>query len=534
MGTPLQSTLPCPKCNSSDAATLYLGADDRQYLKCYSCGKVTQMDDDDTGPKESVFERVKKRPKTDSPVLSSPTELGKVLAIPERDISRESAQFYGILQTDSEYRFPYVGGFKVRKKDDKKFFSEGKPTGLFGQDRFPAGGKFVTITEGEFDAVAAFQMLGARYPSVSIKDGASGAVKAVTEAFEWLDSFDKVVICFDNDKPGQEAAKKVAELFSHKALVVKLNKYKDANEYLSNQNSKDFVDSWWRAERYTPDGIVQGSTLWDKLNQPRKPAEVMYPFEGLNKLTYGIRKGELVMVTSGSGMGKSQFLRELTWQILQKTEDSVGLMFLEENNEKTGLGLMSLAVNKPLHLPDSEYTPEEYKDAFDKTLGTGRIYLFDHFGSSGIDNIVSRVRYMARGCNCGFILLDHISIVVSNQENTDERKALDEIMTKLRTLVQETGIALICVSHLKRPDGKGHEEGAATSLAQLRGSGSIAQLSDIVIGLERNGQADDPVERNTTYMRVLKNRFCGLTGPACAALYSRDTGRMFEVMEQAL
>jgi len=210
------------------------------------------------------------------------------------------------------------------------------------------------------------------------------------------------------------------------------------------------------------------------------------------------------------------------------------LMFLEENNEKTALGLMSLAANKPLHLPDSEYTEQEYADAFKATMGTDRVYLFDHFGSSSIDNIISRVRYLARGCGCGFILLDHISIVVSGQENGDERKALDEVMTKLRTVVQETGISLICVSHLKRPEGKGHEEGAATSLAQLRGSGAIAQLSDIVIGLERNGQAEDLEERNTTKLRVLKNRFCGLTGPCGEALYNRENGRMFDKQEMAL
>jgi twinkle protein len=134
--------------------------------------------------------------------------------------------------------------------------------------------------------------------------------------------------------------------------------------------------------------------------------------------------------------------------------------------------------------------------------------------------------------DCHYIFLDHISIVVSAQSNGDERKAIDEIMTKLRTLVAETGISLICVSHLKRPENKGHEEGAATSLAQLRGSGSIAQLSDMVIGLERNGQADDEQTRNTTKVRVLKNRFSGTTGPACNLLYSKVTGRMTELYEE--
>jgi twinkle protein len=177
-------------------------------------------------------------------------------------------------------------------------------------------------------------------------------------------------------------------------------------------------------------------------------------------------------------------------------------------------------------------TDEERKDAFDATLGTDRVFLFDHFGSTGVDNIVARVRYMAKGLGCKYIVLDHVSIVVSAQANGDERKALDEIMTRLRMLVQETGIALFVVSHLKRPDGKGHEEGAASSLSQLRGSGSIAQLSDMVLGLERNGQAEDEETRNTTHVRVLKNRFCGITGKANELAYSHSTGRMLEKEEE--
>ena len=157
------------------------------------------------------------------------------------------------------------------------------------------------------------------------------------------------------------------------------------------------------------------------------------------------------------------------------------------------------------------------------------VFLFDHFGSNTIDNIISRVRYLAKGLDCKYIIIDHVSIIVSDQSHGDERKALDEIMTRLRTLVQETGIAMIVVSHLRRPDGKGHEEGAVTSLSQLRGSASIGQLSDMVIGLERDAQHEDPEIRHTTRVRVLKNRFSGITGPCCDLKYDMDTGRLAEV-----
>ena len=272
---------------------------------------------------------------------------------------------------------------------------------------------------------------------------------------------------------------------------------------------------------------MSGSSLWEEVSKPMAPADCTYPWAGLNELTYGIRFGELVTVTAGSGLGKSQVLREIAWHILQNTSDNVGLMFLEESVKKTGLSLMSLAVDTPLHLPDTiTVSDQQRRSAFDATLGTGRVFLFDHFGSTSIDNIVNRVRYLAKGIGCKYIFLDHLSIIVSAQENSDERKAIDEIMTKLRMLVQETNIALIIVSHLKRPSDKGHEEGAATSLAQLRGSASIAQLSDMVIGLERNGQHDDPLVRNTTQCRVLKNRHNGATGPAGCLLYNKITGRM--------
>jgi twinkle protein len=189
---------------------------------------------------------------------------------------------------------------------------------------------------------------------------------------------------------------------------------------------------------------------------------------------------------------------------------------------------MSIEANKPLHLDLDNTDDEELREYWEATMGKGRMFMYDHFGSTSEDNLLSKVRYLAKGLDCKWIVLDHLSIVVSDQEVQDERKAIDSIMTKLRQLVQETGIGLFLVSHLRRPMGKGHEEGGQISLSELRGSASIAQLSDMVIGLERNQQADDPRVRNTTIVRVLKNRFSGLTGPACSLHYDKLTGRMKE------
>lgn len=526
--------IPCEACGSSDANSLY--DDEHQY--CHACSTFV------SGGKGYVATDSQKPLKRAVMAFKSPFyDALSSRSIVDRGISSQTCDFYGVRTNNDAHCYPYhdadgmVVSIKTRQVATKTFRAEGdhKSATLFGQNKFNKGGKFLTITEGELDALSAFQMMGSKYPVVSIKNGANAALKDCQGQFEYIDSFENIVLVFDNDEPGRKASEQVAELFGPKTKIFKHhNGFKDASDYLKDGAIPKFNADWWAAEQFTPDGIIQGSTLWDVVSKPVQPADCLYPWEGLNKLTYGIRKGELVTVTAGSGLGKSQFLRELVWHVLQNTTANIGMMFLEESVQKTARSVMSLAINKPIHLPDVKVSDEELKNAFDDTLGTNRLFLFDHFGSLSLDNIINRVKYMAKGCNCDYIFLDHISIIVSGGENPDERKAIDAIMTRLRTLVQETGISLICVSHLKRPSDKGHEEGASTSLAQLRGSGSIAQLSDMVIGLERNGQAADIVARNTTSVRVLKNRYNGVTGPANSLYYNGKTGRMTNIEEETL
>lgn len=519
--------IPCEECGSSDGNAIY----DDGHCYCHVCSTWKPSEDPSCA---LILEKEK-------PVKVNKMQIkGEVRSITDRNLSKATAEFYGVTVDGDKQYYPYtdvdgsVIAAKVRTVSTKSFSVEGdwKHATLFGQNKFNKGGKFITITEGEIDTMSAYQMMGSKWPVVSIRNGAQSAIKDVKANYEYLASFDSVVICFDNDEPGKKAAKDVAEVLGSKAKIMKLT-LKDASDYLTENKAAEFTNAWWQAEQYTPDGIVAGSTLWDEVNKPMEKAAATYPWDGIQEITYGLRPSELVMVTAGSGLGKSQFLREIIWHLIKTTDSNIGLMFMEESVRKTALGVMSLAADRPLHLPDTVVSDSEKEAAFNATLGTDRLFLFDSFGSTDIDNIINRVRYLAKACDCKFIFVDHISIIVSGSAaDTDERKQIDSLMTKLRTLVQETGICMIAVSHLKRAEGKGHESGAATSLNQLRGSGSIAQLSDLVIGLQRNSQAEDEKERNTTRVSVMKNRFSGLTSPHCTSLlYSKDTGRMLEYLE---
>jgi len=528
--------LPCPLCSSSDAVSV--NKDGSAY--CFSCQEYIKEYNMETTEIQSTNS-------TNEYEVSNYLKQSNYAEIIDRNIKEQTCRRYGVtVKMDSvgnitNHYYPYHDkqGAKIATKTRytklKEFSLQGntKVSGLFGEHLFNKN-KYIIITEGELDCLSAYQMFKTdKYetPVVSIKNGITSAVKDIKGSLDWLEQFDNVIINFDNDDQGREGALKVAELFSPgKCKILHLpNGYKDASDCLSKNKIQVYTKAFWDAKLYAPDGIINANILFDEITKPTLKSFVQYPFEGINKLTYGIRPAELITFTAGSGLGKTQVMREIVHHMIKSTKDNIGLLMLEETPVITSKGLMSIEANQRLHLPDVHVSKEEMKTYFDATVGTGRVFMFDHFGSNSIDNIVSRVRYLAKGLDCKYVIIDHVSIIVSDQSHGDERRALDEIMTRLRTLVQETGVSMIVVSHLRRPDGKGHEEGAATSLSQLRGSASIGQLSDMVIGLERDAQNDDPEIRNTTRVRVLKNRFAGLTGPCCNLQYDVDTGRLKEV-----
>ena len=412
---------------------------------------------------------------------------------------------------------------------DKTFKWLGDPSrvGLYGCHLWRDGGKMVTIVEGEVDALSVSQSFNLKWPVVSIPNGAKSAEKVIAKNLDWLEGFDSVVLCFDQDDQGREAAKKSAlQLSPGKAKIVTSLPEKDANDCVVSGRVKDLVDAVYGAKSFRPDGVVPGEETWEIIASSGNEPSVPYPWEGLNDKLYGMRAGELVTLTAGTGIGKSSVTRELAHHLLSLGH-RVGYIALEESIRKTAEHIMGIEMNVPPHLWGmQEVTDEAKKSAFDATVGCGRMVLYDHWGSIDPTNLLNRIRYMARAMNCKYIFLDHLSIVVSALEVGDERRTIDNTMTKLRSLVEETDIHLVLVSHLRRPDGRSHEEGGSTSLSQLRGSHAIAQLSDAVIGCERDQQ--DESSANILSLRVLKNRYAGDTGLCMSLEYDKTSGRLSE------
>ena len=516
----------CPSCGSTDNLAVY----DDGHTHCFgaSCDYHTPATDGSAPATPSISK------------VPSDFVRGTAQALGKRKITEDICRKYGYHvgylngQTVQIANYRYNGeivGQKIRTAG-KDFSVRGslKDAGFFGQHLFGQGGKMVTVVEGEIDALAAAQLMGqGRWPVVSLPQGCQSAAKVFAAQAEWLDKFDKVVIAFDMDSAGQEAAKAAAEVVSPGKAYIASLPAKDASDALMQGKGKELVDSIWQAQAYRPDGIISASDLWDQVSTVDIVESVDYPWPTMNKMTHGLRKGELVTFTSGSGMGKSSVIREIIYDLINKGR-TVGALMLEESVKRSAQGIMSVHANKQFHLPDTQFELEELREAFDATCGTGRLFLYDHWGSSDIDALLAKIRFLALSCGCDYVILDHISIVVSSAESTgglDERRLIDSLMTKLRTLVENTGIGMIIISHLKRPEGTPHEEGGRVQLGHLRSSGGIAQLSDMVIALERNQQ--DEETRHLTTVRVLKNRFSGSVGVCSTLKFNPQTGRISQV-----
>lgn len=529
MSETLEHSQPCKDCGSSDALAIY---EDHTY--CFSCYKWTGTD----------MENVVKMPK--------PTQNWS-----ERNIFSSVSAFYDVQVEDSWVRFPYFtnDGLKMAtksKSDDRKYFTEGDMSGssLFGvqtmiKDTNRELSNTLILTEGEADALAAFQMANrlsmdnldlksARHTALSIKSGAGSAERDVKENLELVESFERVFICFDSDDQGRNAAQAVARLISPgKARIVQLD-LKDASEYTTKGMTEAFLSKLKNAEVFKPNGIENASDNFESLWEDQSIRSIPFPWAKLEDRTMGIRSREIITWAAGTGVGKSSFMRELEHFYLKSTDKKIGIIALEESNQRTKRGILAIEANDRLHLNEvfEKYTQEEIKVFFNNTLGTGRVYLYDHFGSMDIDDLMDSVRYMVVAMDCEIIFIDHLSILVSGLDVIDERKAIDKAMTMLRQLTEETGCAIHLVTHLRRlGSDRSHEDGAEINLAHLRGSHGISQISDTVVALERNTQSEDAIEANTTTLRVLKCRYTGDTGACDRLFYNKLNGRL-EVLKE--
>ncbi len=526
----------CPDCGSKDALGIY----DDSHTFCFSCLKHTQ----NAEPCAEGVETTSNPAQDTHKAVKENLLQGETKALPARLLTEETCRKFGYICT--EYRGEAVQAAtyrdakgrpvaqKIRTKDKKfSILGDAKAMTLFGSHLWSKGKKLV-ITEGEIDCMSVSQVQSHKWATVGLTHGAPSAVKTIKANWDYINNFDQIILMFDMDEVGQKAAQDVAEILPVGKCLTASLPYKDANECLQEGKGHEIVSAIFQAKEYRPDGIVTPDEYRDVITEDEQTSAITYPYSMLNEVLKGIRLKELVVISAGSGVGKSTLVKELIYHLMQSGQ-KVGAIMLEESEKRTLLGLLGIHMNKNILVDRSLATDEEVLAGFDDLYGNQEqnLYLYRHWGSTEVDLICQKMVFMAKSLNVKWIVLDHLAILISqNALATDERKLIDYAMTKMRTLVQEHDIGMILVSHLRRPDGnRGHEAGGTVRLSDLRSSHSIAQLSDACIGMQVD--PEDP-DGDFRHLVVLKNRFTGQTGPAGTVVYDRETGRLLEESLAAL
>ena len=542
MGNIVKYNLPCTaskgSCGSSNAMCQY---DDGGKV----CHKCTGYDNSELTTGGSFEPPVKLRKPMEQVDLAFYYE-ASIKGIKERRITEDVCKKYGVRTNDlGHHLFPGYNetGELIAVKTcvpangdiPKRFFIKGDWSScvLFGAQAFPKTGLAITVTEGEYDALAAYQLTGSKYPNVSILNGCGSARKDFENNFEALGSFGSVVINFDSDKVGKEAVEKVASMFPGKTKVLQLVEGKDACDYLVSNKMKKYVDEFHRAKSYTMGGMVNGKDTWDAYKKSKDVKSIPFPpnWSTLNQKAYGVRKGEIVLVTAGTGSGKTQWLRELKYHWLTQTDERIMDIALEEDYTDSVGGLIALDLNKRITLPDVTVDEALEKASFDKLFGKGQILFNDHEGNFGDSSLIELIKEAVIVEKCGIIFLDHITIAVSDGAAGEENMTMDKFMNNLLKIAKQHKVVIVVVSHLRKTGGggKSFEEGRVPCEDDLKGSGSLKQIAMTTIALSRNKYAEDEKVRNTTAFHLLKCRFSGRSGPCDHAFFDDATGRMVAI-----
>ncbi|MFN3582797.1 toprim domain-containing protein [Phenylobacterium sp.] len=534
---------PCPECGSRDNLARY--SDGHAYCFTPGCGHYERGDrgDDDPPPRPNQNQK-----RMD--LLS-----GEITAIPQRNLTRETCEKFNYRVGEYKGGKAHLANYcdesgrpvaqKVRfKRDGEKSFTwvgSPKQAGLFGQHLWRDGGKMLVVTEGEIDALSAFQALGGTWPVVSVPNGAGGAKRDLAKHTGWLARFETVVLCFDMDEPGRKAVEECAILLPPGKLKVAQLPLKDANEMVKANRSKELARAIWDAKAYRPDGIRSVADLKAKALEPARWG-LPWPWRTMTQRTYGIQRRYIYGFGAGVGSGKTTTFKQIMLAAMRPDlmEDHsglvdhlgqpiqipaprpVGTIFFEENPAKTLRSLAGMAIGKRLNKPDVPYDPAEVEAAIDSF--DGLFFPADTFGAKDYGSIAAHIRYLVQGLGIRDVFLDPLTALVANEE--DERRALDAIMADLSGLVETHDFTLYYISHLTTPQGTAHEEGGRVLEKHFTGSRALARWSHAMIGLERNKQNPD----EPTLVRGLKDREFGeAVGPLLALRFDPETGRMVEV-----
>ncbi len=532
-------------CTSSDAMAVYKKKDGKLDAFCFSCqGYFNDSELDDAGVtlQETKVHKIK-----DIEVDFSSIESIKCRGWKERGITRFTSEKYGVhTELDEENNvvsryYPVTSNGKVvgykKRTLPKTFIGIGNTKAsndLFGQSVFESGQKYLVVTTGEEDAMAFAEVLrntsgGVEYwtPCVSITAGDGSIIKQFKANYEYLASFSKVVLAFDNDEPGQRYLEEAARILPPgKAFIAKFPRdIKDACDMLKVGKAAELKQVFWKAEPFSRVDVLHLSQMWDDFENEDSNVKIPFPeaWSGLNQMMNGgMEKGEITVIGALTSIGKSALVSNIVYNLIENTKFKVGTMYLEGTKREVVRDLLSLdaGINLRVKSRDSLDIEALKTRFFDGLVRRNQFVYVDHQGSISTTEIFDKLNYLAKAEGCDVIVIDPIQCGVNSSDNG----AIIEFMDTLLKFAKETDTCVIAVSHMKKPS---EDNPHAVSEYQLMGSSSINQIAFNTILLSRDKMNECPIKKSATKLQLVKCRRTGNTGEAGWLRYDHETTHLF-------
>ena len=437
-------------------------------------------------------------------------------------------------------------GYKIREVP-KNFYSKGR-TGadceLFMQFKFNRGGKYIIITEGEVDALSAYQMLfdynkdrGSAFETavVSPTTGANSH-KQIAAQYRFFDLFEQIIICYDNDKAGQDAVENIVKVLPKGKVKIMAMRFKDANEYLEKDEAKAFIADFYSAKAYVPVGVLPSSSLYDRILNQSAVAKIPFPpFMGeLNDLFVGgMPLGHIINVAADTGVGKTTLVNEMIYYWIFNSPHMIGIVSMELDAGQYGEVLLSRHIERKLSLIPSQedklafLRSDKIKNQAAELMlnsdGNSRFYLLDNRDGS-VEDIQETIAELVVGCGAKVIVLDPLQDILDGLSNEEQAT----FMKWAKSFIKSHGVTFVFINHMRKtPAG----QDGADSEQNIMGSSTIIKSASANILLKRDKMAEDELTRNRTDISVTKNRVCGLTGPAGSIYYDNSTHTLHNLKE---
>ena len=493
---------PCHMCGSSNA---YSFNTDKLVGYCHSCGKGSTK-----GPEDVPINQVQSQVPTQS-------------YHPIRGLTEATLKQFGCSGTEDYHDYYYPsGGYKRRTHVGKKFTAHNISSDeFFGMNLFPAGSsKKLTITEGEIDAMSVWQMLGGVHsqyvnPVVSLPS-ATPSKKLWANTKKYLDNFQEIILCVDNDGPGNDIADKITRMFPNKVKRLELGQYKDANEMLCANEEASFKSSWWSAPKSQPNNVY---TTYDDFitlfNEAPSTSFVELDFPAFDNLVGGIPMGHYTLLKARTGIGKTEVTRFIEDKFLAK-EVPFACWHLEEPALRSILGLVSYDLDDNLTRKDLIDDKGKKADVLASIAQISNTDLYHQFYMNEdctTEDLINQCNFMQAAYDIKFVIVEPVQDILNIGGDEHKEAALADLATRISKLAANTGLGIIMVAHTNDDN-------------EIKYCRMLGQRASLVINLDRDKYADTIIEQNTTRLFVEKNRPSSQEGPAGELLFDPDTFKL--------